>query len=112
MDYNIIRLNLRSNLTRYNISIYCNDERYSQIIYGQHSTLCLKTKSKHVLVILSPLDDGYYDKLYVKINTLRCEQTISHNFLKRSIQEKVYRFSLSDANYGLKLDGFLNFKSI
>ncbi len=114
-SYKKVFLRLNSNSKKYKVEILGCSEYLCKTIHQQREFLCFYTASPSFIIIISPLENSYNSKLYYKFHIeQRNFFEINFNFLKiipPTIQQRVYTFYLTDLNYGLKINGELNFNS-
>ncbi len=108
-----IVLRLHSNIARYELTLYGECERISKQIYGLQDCVCLCTRSPYLRILASPLTEGYTTKLYFWVD-IRCQNALHLHFNFPSDATPpptptVNQFTLTDANYGLPIDGTLTF---
>ncbi len=107
-------LRFQSNLEGYEVTVYDGCQRFTKRIFSRQDCLCLCTQAPCLRVVARPLESGYSTILYFWIDT-SCS-TI-HNLYFSFPQDTpaptpptaLNTFTLTDANYGLPIDGALSF---
>ncbi len=113
MDERIpVLLQLHSNIERYQITFYDCHGAYQKIIYGREESICFCTCSPCFRITVTPLTDGYTGSRYFFIDAC-CQSSVCLSFqftpITPSPTTAINRFTLTDANYGLPIDGVLTF---
>ncbi len=108
-----IYLRLSSNVSSYKVSFYGKRGRLCFNVTRNPLELCINTTSRYLQVEAVPKTDGYDENLCFTLDTLSCncyELTLNFNPMQPPTALKT--FTLSDRNYGLKIDGILSFRTV
>ncbi len=105
-------LRLRSNIDRYQLTVYDGNCSIRRSIYERQECLCLRPCAPYLRIVASPRASGYTTTLYLWVD-VTCKSVIdlSLQFPSAPVRPTgaIQRFTLRDANYGLPIDGVLLF---
>ncbi len=89
------------------VKIFTNNCYFSKTITAKDNCLCLR-RGNIIRIIVYPLNSGYTGKLYIQ--EFVCNDNIlTFKFSKQKVFNNIYKFTLTDLNYGLNINGTLNF---
>ncbi len=109
-----ILLYLNSNISNYNLSIYdCNGYSVKRIT-SQNYCLCLNTNTRYLRVVANPPNRQYNNSIFYKLDTYKnnCFNLYFNFTANQTTLNQLNIFYLTDRNYGLKLNGNLQFNLI
>lgn len=97
---------LDANIPSYRVTITSCDKQITKVVSGK-THLCLVTCSQKLTLIASPYNN-YSTSLYYNLNTCIQKHNLYFNFFSRPLAP-INIFTLTDKNYGLKINGALMF---
>ncbi len=112
-EYKKILLRLKSNIDNYELSIAGCCDSLQKRIFSRDTVLCVCTDCPRLRLIATPLNSAYNTRLFFSID-LSCGCVFDFYF-RFSLEgaptptAAVQTFTLTDANYGLPIDGSLQF---
>ncbi len=105
-----ICLRLSSNANQYQLRLFDGCNYFIKTINENRTVLSFSTASNYLSLRAIPKLSRYSSILYYNLK-LDCNNyfDLHFNFNERAFSEGFYTFFLSDENYGLPIDGELNF---
>ncbi len=97
---------LDANTTSYRVTITSCDGQITKVVSGK-THLCLVTYAQKLTLIASPYNN-YSTNLYYNLNTCIQKYNLYFNFPSKPLAP-INTFTLTDKNYGLKINGALMF---
>ncbi len=110
--YKKLRLKIISNVKRYRIVFYFNNERVCFNVNERQKCFCLCTDANSVLVKADPKVLGYERSLYYNFNIEHSDCIDLYIDFPTQETTAVQTFHLRDANYGIPLNGNLFFDKL
>ncbi len=105
-----ILLHFSSNVERYRVRVYDGENVVAKEISARRDCLLVCTRSPCIRVVARSLTSGYATSLYFWLDVTRNRLiSLYFNFQPTSAPIALNRFTLTDANYGLPIDGTLLF---
>ncbi len=105
-------LRFHANVENYEVTVYSGCEVHRKRVFAREGCLCLHNPAPCVRVVASPLQNGYSAKLYYWLDTTCTPLHCLYFAFPQEVTPPpfaVNTFTLTDATYGLPIDGALLF---